>query len=116
MAGVIRISGCTDSSTAMKAVAVNECGNVVLSGEPDFIGSAGEGNTVDSVLAHYGQDVAQTENDAWEYYSSKVSGELDIFLKAWLHWNGKEFDAYLRCGQDVGGESGFASHDMPYVR
>ena len=99
----------------MQAVAANEFRGIILSGEPEFIGSAGEVDTIDAVLAHYGLEVTQAEDDAWEYYKSAVVEGPGSFMKAWLHWDGGGFDAYLRCAQDVEGHSGFASHDMPYV-
>lgn len=130
-AGVIKISGCSDRSAAMEIVAANEFPSiyllerdgkiisfhVVLSGEAEFIGSVGEGDTIDFVLSHYGRDVAPTENDLWEYSKSAIAEAPGIFMKAWLHWNGakKEFDAYLKCAQDHQGASGVASHEMPYI-
>jgi len=100
----------------MEAVVASEFEGVVLSGEPEFTGSAGEGDAVDSVLSHYGQNVAQTENDMWEYYQSTASVASGSFVKAWLHWNGQRFDAYLKCKRDIEGTSGFVSHDMPYIQ
>lgn len=115
-AGAIGISGGLDASTAMAAVAATEFECIVLSGEAEFIGAAGEGNTIDSVLAHYGQDVVQTVNNMWEYYKSTITEAPGLFMKAWLHWNGEEFDAYLKCEPEIEGASGFASHNMPYVQ
>ncbi len=114
--GAMQISGCFGSSAAMEAVAASEFEGIVLDGEPEPIGSAGEGNAIDAVLSHYGQNVSQTENDMWEYYKSTVVEGPGSFLKAWLHWNGSEFDAYLRCAQGGESEAGFASHAMPYVQ
>lgn len=100
----------------MDAVATNEFEGVVLSGEPEFIGSAGEGSAIDAVLSYYQQSIAQTENDIWEYYKITVSEGRGVSLKAWLHWNGEKFDAYLKCAQDRDSDAGFVSHDMPYIQ
>ena len=114
--GTIQLSGCFDSAAAMNTIAANEFDGIVLDSEPEPIGSAGEGNAIDAVLSHYEQNVAQTENDMWEYYKSTIVAGTGSFLKAWLHWNGSEFNAYLRCAQDGESEAGFASHAMPYVQ
>ncbi len=52
----------------------------------------------------------------WEYYKSTASVASGSFVKAWLHWNGQRFDAYLKCKRDIKGTSGFVSHDMPYIQ
>lgn len=114
--GAIEINGCFDSAAAMETVAANEFKDVVLSGEPEFIGSAGEGGTIDLVLLYYGQAVVQAEDDMWEYYKSIISEGPGSFLKAWLHWNGGEYDAYLRCAQGSEDDAGFASHAIPYIQ
>jgi hypothetical protein len=36
-------------------------------------------------------------------------------MKAWVRWNGEQFDAYLECMHDVDGEVGFVSHATPYT-
>ena len=113
--GIVQLNGCVDSASAMDAIAANEFDGIVLEGEPDPIGSAGEGNAIDAVLSHYEQNVAQAENDMWEYYKSAIVAEPGSFLKAWLHWNGSEFNAYLSCPQSSQNDAGFASHAMPYV-
>lgn len=89
--------------------------SVILNGEALFMGYAGEGRSVDAVLYYDGQSLTQSINDMWEYYKSAVSTEPGAFMKAWLHWDGVKFDAYLKCSQDAKGEKGFVSHTMPYI-
>ena len=114
--GIIQLNSCFSSAAAMDTIAVNEFVGIVLDGDPYFIGSAGTDDTIDWVLLHYGQAVVQQENDRWEYYKSMVVAGTGSFLKAWLHWNGSEFNAYLSRAQGSQGDAGFASHAMPYVQ
>ncbi len=116
----------------MKRVAANEIGSILLDkygaishrglvgvspdGEPEFIGSAGDGDIIDSVLAYYGLKLAPSESSVWEYYKSALLNYPGSFMKAWLHWNGSGFDMYLKCDQSTDGRTGFASHAMPYIQ
>ena len=110
---IISMSGCSDATAAMAFVAVNEFGRSISNGEPDFIGSAGDGTPIDLILSFYGQDAAQ---HLWEYYRILLAGKSGAVMKAWLHWNGEKFDAYLKCSADQNGDSGFTTHAMPYIQ
>lgn len=72
----------------MQSAAANKFEGVVFLGEPDFIGSADEGDTIDFILAYYGQEAASSGGSNWEYYKSDLAFPVGGFLKAWLHWNG----------------------------
>lgn len=108
----------------MKQVAANEFQAILPpqlvgvspDGEPEFIGSAGDGDTIDSVLAYYEQESAPNGGSIWEYYKSALPNHPGSFMKAWLHWNGSGFDMYLKCAQSTDGSTGFASHAMPYIQ
>lgn len=113
MIGIIKISSCSDSSAAMEAVAAGGFGGIALTGEPEFINSAGDGISVDLILSYYGQDAAQ---NLWEYYKVSLSGRPGFAMKAWLRRNGHEFDAYLKCDANQNDDSGFTTHAMPYVQ
>jgi hypothetical protein len=112
MTGIIKISGCSDSGAAMEAVAAAEFGSIGLASEPEFISSAGDGTPVDLILSYYGQDAAQSQ---WEYYKVSLSDKPGSMMKAWLHWNGQEFDGYLKCDASPN-DSGFTTHTMPYIQ
>ena len=110
---IISMSGCSDATAAMELIAVKEFGKSISNDEPDFIGSAGDGTPIDLILSFYGQDAAQ---HLWEYYKIPLAEKSGAVMKAWLHWNGSEFDAYLKCSADQNGASGFTTHAMPYIQ
>ena len=97
----------------MKAVAAGEFGRTTSADEPDFISSASDGAPVDLISSFYGQDLNQS---LWEYYKAPLAGKPTSVMKAWLRWNGQEFDAYLRCDADQKGNSGFTTHAVPYIQ
>ncbi len=89
---------------------------ISLTGEPEFIGSAGDGDTIDSVLAYYGLESMLSVSDAWICYQSALLNHPGSYMKAWLHWNGECYNTYLKCAQSTDGSTGFASHAMPYIQ